>query len=160
MRRTSRPTWSPGNSPSIRADICSRIWSVMGSTRALYRSVSSIEQRLQAAVDRLAGAEDARTHRSHRAIHGLGDLLVTQSLDLAQDDRRAQVFRQRPDGVAHRAVNLVRQGDGLGRVAVTHARLDDRLLGLAQVGLVVEWPPLPGRHGIARGVHGDAVQPR
>jgi len=39
-----------GSSPSSNADICSRIWFVIG--------LDSIEQWLQAAVDRLAGPED------------------------------------------------------------------------------------------------------
>jgi len=50
---------------------------------------------VQAAVDRLARAEYPRADCAHGTVHRGGNFLVTQTFDLAQDDRGPQVLRQR-----------------------------------------------------------------
>lgn len=50
---------------------------------------TTIHQGVHFQVDGLAGPEDARTYRADRTVHLGCDLLVTQSLDLAQGDRLA-----------------------------------------------------------------------
>ena len=63
-----------------------------GSHQLLRPAQAAVEHFPQAAVDRLARAENARAHRSNRAIHRGRDFLVAQALELAQHDRGAQIL--------------------------------------------------------------------
>src|SRR5580698_5005558 len=72
-RRTSRTI-------GCRARRCRR------SSQFLRSSETALEYLAQALVDGLACTEDAGSHRPDGALHRRGDLLVAQSLELAQDD--------------------------------------------------------------------------
>ena len=50
--------------------------------------------RLDAPIDGITRPEDARAHGADRAVHGAGDFLVAQAVDLAQHDGRAQFLGQ------------------------------------------------------------------
>src|SRR5690606_7442698 len=108
-RRCRKRASSSASSPSNSADSCSRVWSmtlsvtwslaglpgvsVIASLRTIFdATISRVHEGPQLQVDRLAGAEDARTHRADRAIHLFCDLLVAQAVDLAQRDCHAQLL--------------------------------------------------------------------
>src|SRR5216683_2931826 len=83
--------------------------------------------------DRLARAEDARAHGADRAIHDLRDLLVRQSVELAQRDRGAQLLGKCRDRVVHRLGDLLARELALGRVDVAQSRRVLEAFGLLAV---------------------------
>ncbi len=69
-------------------------WQSSGSYAvSLTGSAFGLQQRPQLDVDGLARPEDARAHRSDRAIHLLRDFVVAQALHLAQGDGQPKFFR-------------------------------------------------------------------
>src|ERR1043166_9608059 len=66
----------------------------------------------------LARPEDARTHCSDRAIHDAGDILVTQTLDLAQGDSGLQFLWQLLERIVHGLCNLPAHHHVLWRVQI------------------------------------------
>src|SRR3546814_19092103 len=102
----------------------------------LFRSGFDLHQRPEFRIDRLAGAEDARTHRADRAIHALCDLLVAQALDLAPGDRGAQFLQQRVDRAHHCLLHLLARQLAVGRVGVAPAAAGIELLGVADVAVL------------------------
>src|SRR6478735_7731251 len=65
------------------------------------------ELRAELLRHRLARPENARPDRADRAIHDLRDLLVGETVELAQRDRRAQLLGEGRDGVVHRLRDLL-----------------------------------------------------
>src|SRR6202140_3959721 len=85
---------------------------VLGPTKA------AVENGSQLLVNRFARAKDSRAHRTDRAIHGLPDVFVAQSLQLAKQDRGPQVLRQILDGAVHGVANLIGEEQAFGSLGL------------------------------------------
>lgn len=94
------------------------------------------------------GAQDAGAHRIQLQTGGIGDLLITEMLELAHDEWALEVIGQPIDSFADLSSHLSRQGlvggapghDGVGNVTRG---------GLARPG-----------NGVLRQIRGDPIQPR
>ncbi len=129
-------------------------------TRLLFRRVSGTlagPQGLQQRPKPLSRPEDPRLHGTHRRPGHLGNLLVVETLDIAQHHRHPQVVGQR----RQRAIDSVARDEP--RLGI---RLTGRHRAGAQgLGVVVE-TLIPGSlptatpiQGGPRGVGGDRVEP-
>src|SRR5690606_8927901 len=161
-RRCRKRASSSPSSPSNSAESCWRVWSrtlSSGCVEVMPLLLRIVHQLPQLLVDRIARAEDPRTHRADRAIHPLRDLLVTHAFDLAQGDRLAQLVRQALDSAHDRLFHLLAHQFALGRVVVAQADAGIELLGVRDVDVRAR-RPAPGRDQVVLGrVDRDPVQP-
>src|SRR5205085_4289911 len=119
------------------------------------------QKRPQLGRDRFARPEDPGAHCANRTVHHVGNLVVTQALDLAQRNRRAKILGQR----LHRLVDGV--GYLLSVQLVFRRRRIAQLLGIFKILrlLVIESGRrrCPSSHRdqvVLGGVDRDSVQPR
>src|SRR5690606_35822659 len=124
------------------------------------RTVFIVHQGPELLVDRLAGAEDPRTHRADGAVHPFGDLLVAHALDLAQGDGRAQFLGQGFDRAHHGLFHLLPHQFAFRGVVVAQADAGVVLLGVGNVDIARGRAAVAGDQVVLGGIHGDTVQPR
>src|ERR1700680_3011723 len=127
---------------------------VLGPTKA------AVENGSQLLVNRLACAKDSRAHGTYRAIHGLRDVFVAQSFQLAKHDRGPQVLRQILDGAVHRVANLIGEQQAFGSLGLGQPGMPSVLFRLLKVEIVIHRPAFRGNQGVLRGIDCDSIQPR
>src|SRR5690606_21584994 len=161
-RRCRKRASSSPSSPSNSAESCWRVWSrtlSSGCVEVMPLLLRIVHQLPQLLVDRIARAEDPRTHRADRAIHPLRDLLVTHAFDLAQGDRLAQLVRQALDSAHDRLFHLLAHQFALGGVVVAQADAGIELLGVRDVDVRARRPAPGGDQVVLGRVDRDPVQP-
>src|SRR6202023_3918623 len=105
-------------------------------------------------------SEDARPDGTHRAVHRRGDLLVGETLELAEHDSRAQILRESFYRGIHRRANLIRQHEPFGGLGIFHTALHVvRLICVVAVEVIFDWTAVPGNDGVLCGVDRYTVQP-
>ena len=80
----------------------------LGRFRACSR-VPLAEQRFQNFLQSATAAQNARLNRAHAAFQHLGDFLVTQAFEVAQDYGAAKHFRNFLQRLLHGLLNFVRR---------------------------------------------------
>src|SRR5256712_2884708 len=111
---------------------------------------------VQLPLERLPGAEQPRLHRAYRHTQDLADLLVAQPLDVAQDQRLPERFRELIDGLEHLVVDDPVEEGPLGVVVLYLSKHRERLDGVHVHGFAV---PGAAPVFINKGIAQDGEQP-
>lgn len=96
---------------------------------------------------------------THRTLHDTGNVFVTQSVELAQGQCRAQVFGQLLDGSMDSAFDFIPQQRALWGLEILETMIAVVKLRILGAHIAVWWPSSTGYQVVLRRIDGNAVQP-